>query len=258
MSILKNVKTKNEKRPNKIVVHSLGGVGKSTFGVRAARAKNGILLLGEDGVNNIKEADGVPRLELSCWDYIDPEVPNGISLKAALKTLMVDDHEYGCVVIDTLDSLVPSLDDFVIQKFYKGDAVKADAYKQKYTNYVREFTSVIKGLDYLVNNRNMEVVTLVHSVVSNHRDPASEAWKRWEFNLPGGDRTDCRALVYDWADIVLYASRDVEVEDRKGYGGDRIAFTDWSPAYDAKNRFDLPSKIPFEYEEFNKLISEEG
>lgn len=250
--------TKNEKTPAKIVVHALGGVGKSTFGINAAKENNGIIILGEDGINKLKEAEGIPRVEVEDWDYSTNNeereaelTKNKVVFKKVLKDLMLEKHDYKCLVIDTLDAFIPRLDKWVVKNNYGGDPKKADAYKTKFNDYVREMCSILAALDYLNKKRGMEIVVLVHSIVNNHRDPSSEAWKRWELNLPGGDKTSLGSALYDWADLVLYASYDVQGDTKTK---ERVAYTEWSPIYDAKNRFGMPEKVVFDYKNIKKQI----
>ena len=251
--------TKNEEHPKKIVVHALGGVGKSTFGVHAAKDNKGLIILGEDGIDEIKDADGIPRVAPTVWDYStiqaerDAEIASGVkSFKGVLKDLMVEDHKFGSLTIDTLDAFMPRLDAWVVKNNYAGDFKKADAYKTKYNDYVREMNAVLLAFDYLNKKRNMEIIVLVHSVVNNHRDPSSEAWKRWELNLPGGDKTSLGAMVYDWATTVLYGAYDIQGDNKTT---DRVAYTKWTPTYDAKDHLGLPDKIKFDYKSFKKLIT---
>ena len=250
--------SKNEKVANRIVVHALGGVGKSTYGVHAAKAKSGMFILGEEGLDKLPEADGVPRVAPDVWDYStdqvdrDMELSQGVkSFKAILKDLMVEEHDRKCLVIDTIDAFIPKLDAWVVKNNYGGDFKKADAYKSKYNDYVREINSVLLAFNYLAKKKQMEIIILAHSVVSNHKDPSSEAWKRWEINLPGGDKTSLGALVYDWADAVLYAAYDVQGENKSK---ERVVYTEWNPVYDAKNRFGLPEKIEFDFKKIDKLL----
>lgn len=267
MGFLDSAVSSNTQTKDKTVVHGLGGVGKTTFGIQAAKANKGIFFLGENGLNKLQEGDGVPRLNIEAWD-IPKNVPDkiqakfsGITFKGALRELMVTDHDYKLLVVDTLDSLIPGLDEYVVWNSYGGDYGKADAYKSKYNDYAREMTSILKAFDYLIDKKGMEVMVLVHSVVNNHKDPSSEAWKRWELALPGGDKTSLGALVFDWADNVLFAKYDVEVKgdkfDKKGKGRDRVCYTVWDASYDAKTRHNLPEKMPFEYGTFQKFLNPE-
>lgn len=259
---LDNIGTENKNSPDKTVVHGLGGVGKTTLGIHACKKKKGLFLLGETGLNKLSEGDGIARLGIQAWD-VPQNVPDavqakfgGVTFKGTLKELMVTEHDYKLLVIDTLDSLVPLMDEYVVWNSYGGDYGKADAYKSKYNDYVREFTAVLKGLDYLIEKKGMEVIILVHSNVTNHKDPSSEAWKRWELALPGGDKTNLGALVYDWADNVIFAKYDVEVSERKGKGRDRVAYTVWDASYDAKTRHSIPEKLEFSYGAITKAIAD--
>jgi len=257
MSILSAVTTKNIVRPPRVVVHGCGGVGKTTFGIQACKQNNGIFIQIEDGLDSLG-ANNIARFpRITKWGRTSEseDTTGQFVFYDALKSLVSENHDYKTVVIDTIDSGVPMLDEFVVETYYNGDAKKADAYKNKYGDYVREMSKVLKAMDILSSKGIMPIV-LSHSVVENHKDPSTESYKRWEMHLPGGDKTSLGDMLYNWADIVLFATFDVVVDtNRHGTGGNRVAYTEWSPAYDAKNRYGLPNKIQFDYNTMMSFVN---
>ena len=241
---LSNISNVNEKKPYSITVHSLGGVGKTYFGADACEGGKGVFILGEDGLSTLDRKD-ISRF---------PIIKTWPDFKETIKILITEKHDFKTVVIDTIDSLIPMLDSYVVKEFYGGKAEKADAYKQKYGDYAREMYGILKAYNLLLK-KGVEVINLVHSVVVNHRDPMSEAWQRWEMNLPGGAKTSLASMLYDWSDVVLYATRDVAVVERKGVGNNRVCYTQWNAAYDAKCRHNLPEKITFSYKKLKELLA---
>lgn len=244
MSSLDGITKVNKKEPDRIVVHSIGGVGKTTFGADAVEQSGGIFIKVEDGLDKLNR--DIPRFE--------QKVDSLQKYQEYIKDLITQPHDFKVVVTDTLDALMPYLDKFVVDEYYKGDNEKANAFKSKYNQYVTEFLKIRSAWDTLVKKRNMEVITLVHSVVENFKDPSSEPYKRWSLNLPGGEKTSLSSLLYDWSDITLFATYDVIVDDKRGTGANRVMYTRWQPAYDAKCRYSIPDKLPFSYKTLKEQI----
>ena len=68
-------------------------------------------------------------------------------------------------------------------------------------------------------------------------------------------------LVKEWADMVLFANYKtfaVQTDDKgqkfKAQGGKRVMYTSHHPCWDAKNRFGLANKLPFEYAQIAHCI----
>lgn len=79
------------------------------------------------------------------------------------------------------------------------------------------------------------------------------AYDRWELKLISSQKCSIANMLKEWADMVLFANYEtivVKSEDKKAkaQGGRRVMYTTHHPCWDAKNRFDLPEKLPFEYE----------
>jgi hypothetical protein len=239
------VTTENEKRADCIVIHAIGGVGKTSLLAEAVKTEGGIFLrVGEDGLSPLGLSD-VPRY---------PDVINSwTQLQDVLRDLIVEKHDFKLVAIDSLDMIVPALDEYVVEKFYSGDADKANAYKAKYAQYYSEFQKILKAFEIL-RSRGITVLVSCHSVIVNHRDPSTEAFKRWEMNLPGGEKTSLANLLFDFSDYCLFGSFDVTVKDNRGVGGDRrVLSTRWTPAFDAKRRYNIPDKILFDWTTFKSV-----
>ena len=49
---------------------------------------------------------------------------------------------------------------------------------------------------------------------------------------------------------------DPKTNKKVGTGGERVMYTSHTPSWDAKNRFDLPSELPFEYKSIEHIFFE--
>jgi hypothetical protein len=228
------------------VIHGVGGVGKTTFCANWARDKMGLFIQCEDGLSPlmIDDVDRTPTI-----DSLD-------SFKDVLRALMSEKHDYKVVFIDTIDALMPHLESYVVKTYYGGDEGKANAYKAKYEEMNQEFNKILMACQIL-QGKGVDVVFIVHSVIAKAKDPSSEEYDRWRLNLPGGAKTSLADMLYNYADNVFFANFDVTVTDKKGRGGSRVAYTSWTPAYDAKCRLSgrgMPDKIPFDYDSYKAVV----
>jgi hypothetical protein len=66
-------------------------------------------------------------------------------------------------------------------------------------------------------------------------------------------------VLREWVDAILFARHEVVTVERKGKirgvsSGARVMHTQWTAAYDAKNRFDLPDTLPLAWDEFESAV----
>lgn len=237
-----DVKTDTEQTGDSYIIHGVGGVGKSSVAIELAKQNNGIFILGEEGATKLSEfnKNKIPHFPVvSSSKEEDGSYYFGwLKFKDMLKSLYLETHDYKSVIIDTIDSLVPVLDEYVVYNDFEGNHKKADTFKAKYSSYIREMGGILKMFDLLKAKKNMDIYILAHTVIEDYRSPDSEPWKRYNINLPGGAKTSLADLLFDWVDVCMFMTYDVKVDDKKGVGKSRIAYTDWDAAYQAKSRFD--------------------
>jgi hypothetical protein len=225
------------------VIHGSGGVGKTTIAAQVAEKHDGVIVLGEDGLSPLGFED-IPRT---------PVVESWADFQDMLETFALEDHSYRTVVIDTMDAMMPILQDHVVNKYYDGSISKANAFKAMYTEMAMEFNKVLTVLK-MIQNKSINIIILVHSVVDTYRAPDSEPFQKFSLNLPGGAKTSLASMLYDYADNVLFARRDVLVSEKKGKSAGRVLMTEWEPAYDAKTRTEAPAKLPLSYDAYFKYF----
>lgn len=240
---LSNVVRGKQKSPLRVVLYGADGVGKSSFG---ANAPNSIFLCAEDGTNHLD----VARF---------PSPQSWADVIEAVETLITDEHDFRTLVIDTLDWLEPlcwakvcydggkrSVEDF---GFGKGYIMALDVWR-----------SFLARLDALVRVRKMNIVMLAHAQVKRVERPDHEPFDRYLLKLH--DKT--AALIREWADAVLFSQHELQVqagskkEGTKAKGratGNRVMRTEWSAAYDAKNRFELPPVMPLDWAAFEEAAT---
>jgi phage baseplate assembly protein gpV len=108
----------------------------------------------------------------------------------------------------------------------------------------------------------MVVLCTAHAKVEKFEDPESTAYDRYSPRL----HKHAGALVTEWADAVLFATRRFRTEtEESGFnrtrtiaaavgaeGGERILRTVGGPACIAKNRYNLPAELPLSW---NALVA---
>ena len=88
---LASLRTSSVLQPPRILIHGVAGVGKSTF---AADAGAPVFIMTEDGLGKLQ----VPHFPLAT-SYAE--------VAEALDALLEEDHDYGTVVVDSVDWLEP-------------------------------------------------------------------------------------------------------------------------------------------------------
>jgi hypothetical protein len=103
----------------------------------------------------------------------------------------------------------------------------------------------------------MCVILLAHAKVETFTDPEHAAYDRYSPRL----HKHATALITEWADAVLFATRKIITKTQDGGfgrertiaaglgkdGGERVLRTVGSPACVAKNRYDLPPELPLSW-----------
>lgn len=236
-------------KPPKVVLYGVGGIGKTTW---AANAPSPIFLFTEEGQGSLD----VARFELR---DNDPVLRSWQELLDCVSALYSQDHDYGTVVIDTLDFAEPMLWEYTAAKHGK-DNIEAFGFGKGYGYAVDEARQLFQGLEALRNERGMAVVILAHSETKRFESPDVESYDRYKLRLQ--DRL--AAFVHDWSDALLFANYQTHVvkdkeefnkERRRAVGqGKRVIHTQERPAFWAKNRYGLPPELPLDWSEFQSAI----
>jgi hypothetical protein len=241
------VKRGRVQQPIRVLLYGEPGVGKSTF---AANAPSPIFIGSEDGTSQLD----VARVEPKNWN----------ETLEIVRTLGTESHEYQTIVIDTIDWLEPKLWDYIcrrdnlafksklIQKDNK-TSIEAYGFGKGYTVAVEEWRMLLSYLDRLRSVKQMHVILLGHSHVGKHKNPEGDDYGRFTPKV----HEKASGLIKEWCDAVLFARYEVfAVKDddsnrAKAVGsGARVLCTEHRPAFDAKNRFGLPEKLPLSWDDF--------
>lgn len=248
---LDNIKRGTKALPPRIVIYGVGGIGKTTF---AAMAPSPIFICTEDGLGKLDaphftSESGSPVLRT--WsEVID-----------ALTSLLTSEHSYKTAVIDSLDCLEPLIWQRVCDTVPTDKGARATNiedygfFKGQRTHVPKVMRHLLAGLDAL-RAKGIGVILIGHSKIKRFEPPDAEAYERYQIKLDDA----AAGIVYDWADCVLFAQQKVHVKtDGKGFDerkravgtGERILYTEERPAWQAKNRYSLPTEIPLSWAAFS-------
>lgn len=241
---ISDIRTGVQPEPPRIVVYGEHKMGKSTF---AANAPAPIFIQTEDGVGNLN----VAKFPLA-KSYDD--------VVSQLQVLATQDHPYQTLVIDSLDHLQPLIYAKVIQDrplTEKGKPVKDIVdygYGSGYEHAIDYWASILEGLQYLRDKKDMMIVCIAHAIVDRFDDPEADPYDRYELKLQDGKKVSASALVQEWADAIFFVNyaKVIKTTEVGGFAGERtramgsgqrFLFTEARPAFQAGNRYGLPPQI---------------
>lgn len=231
-------------RPKRLVIHGPDGVGKSTF---ASQAPGAIFISAEDGTSHL---DVIRFPAPDSWqDILD-----------AIAALYEEKHEFKTVVLDSADWAEQIARDAICVE-NNVSSIEKIPYGKGWVFCQEKFSQLLKCFDALYAN-GMNIIIVAHTTVKSFNDPEHEPYDRYSLKLD--KRND--ALIREWADYVLFANWDTRVNQKtdkmgnplpglegkakaKSYGK-RLLFTQRSAAFDAKQRFAIPERLPLEWQAF--------
>lgn len=241
MKFLNKVQKGKVKKPPRIFLYGISGIGKTTFG---AGAENPIFVGGEDGANSLN----VDKM---------PKVSTFNEVFAQLTELVNESHDYKTVVIDTLDSLEGLAWQQIMQMSgAKSIETASGGYGKGYLAAAHLFEDVRTLLDQL-RDKGITVIVLAHSQVVKFCDPVTNV--EYDTYKPKLHKKAC-AVFTEWADVLAFTNFEIySAENKKGetkaYGdGKRMLFTESRPSFEAKNRYCLPFQMDLDYKQMRSAI----
>lgn len=210
----------------------------------AAHAPQPFFLLspGETGLHTLIDAGllpEVPNVEIDTWE----------NQLAMVEELTTSEHQYRSLVVDTIDGIEKLAQSYVCAADFGGDWGE-----KGFSGFQRGYKMTASGpwrgllaaLDKLREVKRMGIILLAHTTVANFQNPTGPDFNRYTPDM----HKESWSLTYAWADMVLFADREIVVSkektDRKakGHGGTaRIIQTEYAAVADAKNRHNLPPEI---------------
>ena len=229
-----SVTTGVQPAPVKTVLYGPEGIGKSTF---ASHFPDPVFIDTEGGTKRLD----VARLpQPTSWAMLLDEVAEVRKGNVPCGTLVLDTADWAerlCIQAVCARAKVNGIEDF--------------GYGKGYTYVKEEFAKLLDALEEVLNAGH-NVVVLAHAAITKFEQPdAVGNYDRWSMKTS----KQVAPLLREWCDMLLFANYKTVVEKvgdgknakSKASGGRRVLYTTHHPCWDAKNRFDLPEEVPFEY-----------
>lgn len=230
-------------KPPLTIVYGEHGVGKTTW---ACEAPSPIVIRTEEGMGYLKT--NAKTFKDLCTEY-DHVI-------ACLDSLLSNPRDHRTVVIDSID-WCEALAEKKVQQDY---SEKERSFGKEYAYVADLMRAILHKLTRLRDEHGFGVILTGHAQVKRFDDPGGESYDRHMMKL--GKKTG--ALVAEWADVIGFASHKVVVvkEDvgfsakkHRGKSAGRIIRFQWSPAYDAKCRLNIPEELPLRWDAFADAIA---
>jgi len=232
-------------KPPRILVYGPQKSGKSTFGSLADRP---VFVQIEDGL------DGISVDAFTKATSFEEVMKN-------LQSLAEEEHNFGTVVIDSLDWLEPLVWKETMnrvpytEKGKRVENIEDYGYGKGFSHAMEVWKDYIDALDYLRSEKNMTVIQIAHAQIRKFENPETDIYDRYEIKL----QKSAGAKMMEHSDVILFLNYYVGVkkEDKamskegrkRAVGtGERVLYTEERPAFMAGNRYSLPAEIPFDKE----------
>jgi AAA domain len=241
---LENVTSETKKLPNRVVLHAVQKWGKTSF---AAQAPSPIFIMtrGEDGLTTLIDSKQIKPTKhypdcMQTWN----------DLKLVLNELIVKEHPFKTVVLDTLNGAERLCHEFLCEEEYKGNWTDFNQWAQGQRASVKQMIELTQLLDRL-REKGMGIICLCHSQVKTFNNPQGPNYDRWEPLLA----KESWGHIDRWADMILFGDfevftdklnknkSDAQTKAKASGGQQRMLRCTRSPAYDAGNRHGLPDEI---------------
>lgn len=229
----------------KTVVYGPEGIGKTTF---ASQFLDPLFI---DTEGSTKHMD-VKRLPTpSSWMMLMQEIQHVRDTPKLCKTLVIDTADWAeqlCINKICADKQIKGIEDI--------------GYGKGYVYLAEDFGRLLNLLEEVVQ-KGINVVITAHAQMRKFEQPDElGSYDRWELKL----QKKTAPMVKEWADMVLFANYQTIVVNvdgqgatkgkNKAQGGRRVMYTSHHPCWDAKNRFNLPSEMDFNYEGIKAIFAD--
>jgi len=227
-------------KPPRVFLYGVHGIGKSTFG---NKAPDSIFIPTEDGLGS-----------LDCAAFPIAKSTNDVF--EAITSLYSDEHDFKNVVLDSTDWL----ENIILAEMDREYDSKELSYGKGSVILAEKWRGILEGFNALRNERNMGVIFLGHNEIRRFDSPETEPYDRYQPKMT----KQSSALVQEWADCVFFTNyktlikkEEVGFDKKVARGittGERLIYTSETPAFYAKNRYELPHTLPLSWDSFAQAL----
>lgn len=237
-----NITTGKVLSAQKVVVYGPEGIGKSTF---ASKFPN---LLFSDTEGSTK------RLDVRRFD----KPTSAEMLTQQIEYIKAHPDICSTYVIDTADWAEKIVSSSLCARCKK-TGIEDFGYGKGYTYLAEDFGKILNHLEDLIS-LGINVVVTAHAQMRKFEQPEEVgAYDRWELKLT----KQTAPMLKEWADCVLFVNYKTIVEKTsdnkyKATGGRRVMYTEHNSCWDAKNRYELPAEVDFDYSVIARFIPDKS
>lgn len=235
-----NITTGRIPKAQKVVLYGVEGIGKSTF---ASQFPDTLFIDTEDSTLHMD----VKRFDKpTSWTMLLQQVEY-VKINRPCQTLVID-------TIDWAEEICKKH----LMAANGWNAIDAEGYGKKFVALAKEMGTLLDKLSEVIDV-GINVVITAHAMLRKKEEPDEMgAYDRYELKL----EKKTAPIVKEWSDNVLFANykttiiTDSKTESKKATGGQRMMYTTHRPAWDAKNRWQLPDELPFDYSQIAQAFEQ--
>lgn len=235
------IKRGKQARAQRICVYGPEGIGKSTL---ASYAPKPLFLDTEMGTGQLE----VDRVEVEVLDHIS----------YTINEILNNPGEYQTVVLDTADNLWRLCADSIVAENKNWKDIESPGYGKGYAMASDRFRLVLAQFDRLIN-AGVNVVIVSHAKVTTVNPPDNSEYSKYciKVSVSNKQAEASRELMKEWCDCLLFCNFDTVVDSSKGKAckHERAIYTTCAPAWEAKNRYSLPEKMPMTAESMERIFA---
>lgn len=235
--------------PLRIIINGIAGIGKTSLAAKFP-APIFIQSRGESGLQTLESAGLVSAaiVPFTHGEKTFQEAQDFQDVLDAIEWLTESQHDFKSLVIDVMNGVEKLLFEHVCRREFGGNWGEKGfaSYGKGYEASMPFLKDLTIRLDRLRDEKGMTVIMLTHCKVKTFKNPLGSDYDKYVPDM----HEKVWGHLFGWSDIVLFANRVVNVEvernAKKGKADDtyRSIFTECGPAFDAKNRHNLPAEIP--------------
>lgn len=235
MITLKSLKSARAELPPRVMIYGPPGVGKTTL---ASEFPAPVFLQVEDGTPG--------DLELTTFGHLQSYE----AIMEAVSALYGEDHDFQTVVLDSADKLEPLLwAEVCARNGWK--SIEDPGYGKGYVEADGVWREFLEGMNALRRDKNMAIVLIGHSAITQFPNPAGAEYPRWDIRL----HKRALGIMQDEMDAILLINQEASVKEEKGGfnkvrthatgGSARWIYAEQRPAWVAKNRYGMEAKFAY-------------
>jgi len=225
--------------PPRLLIYAEQGLGKTSL---AAEFPRPVFILTETGIPKGLDVDVMGGRQLVSYGEI----------KEAMISLLTEKHDYLTVVFDSAGPLERLIQAEVCAR-NSWKSIEQPGYGKGYKECDYLWAEFMDGVKRL-RETGMAVLILAHSELERVDEPGSQSFNRRGLSL----HKRAAAIMEREVDAILLIKQDVVItKDTQGFGSEKNAraiaqsgelrwiYSQPAAAYVAKNRYDIPARVPY-------------